>query len=148
LHITNSEDGSPSIGRQAELLGISRASVYYQPRPVDSFTLKVMNRIDEIYTKCPFYGVRQITNHLHEDGYLVNHKKVHRLMQEMGIQGLIPKRNLSRNDKEHLKYPYLLRNVPITKVNHVWGTDITYIRMRYGFLYLTVYLGNMKKLTS
>lgn len=140
LQINNTEDKSPSIARQAELLGISRASWYYQPRPVDSLTLSVMKRIDEIYTKRPFYGVRQITNQLHEDGYLVNHKKVHRLMQEMGIQGLIPKRNLSKNDKEHLKYPYLLRGVPITGVNHVWGTDITYIRMKYGFLYLTVFL--------
>lgn len=140
LHITNSEKESISIARQAELLGISRASVYYQPRPVDSFTLSVMHRIDEVYTRRPFYGVRQITNQLHEEGYWVNHKKVHRLMQEMGIQGLIPKRNLSKNDKEHLKYPYLLRNVPIARVNHVWGTDITYIRMKYGFIYLTVFL--------
>lgn len=140
LHINTDGGKSPSIGRQAELLGISRASVYYQPRPVNSFTLSVMHKIDEIYTKRPFYGVRQITNKLHEDGYFVNHKRVHRLMQEMGIQGLIPKRNLSKNDKEHLKYPYLLRNIPIAGVNHVWGTDITYIRMKYGFVYLTVFL--------
>ena len=140
LHINNLDKQSPSIERQAELLGISRASVYYQPRPVDSFTLSVMHEIDEIYTKRPFYGVRQITNKLHEDGYLVNHKKVHRLMQEMGIQGLIPKRNLSKNELPHLKYPYLLRGVAIERVNHVWGTDITYIRMAKGFVYLTVFL--------
>jgi len=138
LHITNLDE--LSIGRQAELLGISRSSVYYQPRPVEPYTLSVMHQIDKIYTKRPFYGVRQVTSQLHEDGFWVNHKRVHRLMQEMSLQGVMPKRNLSRNDGAHVKYPYLLRNVPITKVNHVWGTDITYIKMKYGFLYLTVYL--------
>lgn len=99
-----------------------------------------MNRIDEIYTKRPFYGVRRITEQLRRDGILVNHKRVHGLMQSMGIQGLIPKRNLSRNDSHHMRYPYLLRNVPIVRVNQVWGTDITYIRMSCGFVYLTVFL--------
>lgn len=140
LHIEKSGKNVPSITRQADLLGISRSNVYYQPVPVDPFTLSVMHRIDEIYMKRPFYGVRQITSQLHTEGLMVNHKKVHRLMQEMGIQGVIPKRNLSKNDKEHITYPYLLRNVPIIKVNHVWGTDITYIRMPKGFVYLTVFL--------
>lgn len=126
--------------RQAELLGISRSSLYYQPVPVDAFTLSVMNRIDEIYTKRPFYGVRRITQQLRREGVRVNHKKVHGLMQDMGIQGLTPKRNLSKNDIPHIKYPYLLRNVPIERVNQVWGTDITYIRMQCGFVYLTVFL--------
>lgn len=130
----------PSIQKQAYLLGIARSSVYYQPRPVDTFTLALMNRIDEIYTKRPFYGVLRITQQLHRDGVWVNHKRVYHLMQEMGIQGLIPKRNLSRNDIPHIKYPYLLRNVPILRANQVWGTDITYIRMQYGFVYLTVFL--------
>lgn len=139
LHI-NKDKEAPSIGRQAELLGISRSSVYYQPKPIDDFTLRVMHRIDEIYTKRPFYGVRQITNKLHEEKLLVNHKKVHRLMQEMGIQGIIPKRNLSKNDQEHMRYPYLLRGVIAAYSNHIWGTDITYIRMKYGFVYLTVFM--------
>ena len=140
LHIEKSGQTIPTVGRQAELLGISRSSVYYQPRPVAPETLQLMHRIDEIYTKWPFYGVRQITSQLHDEKYVVNHKRVHRLMQEMGIQGVIPKRNLSKNDKWHVKYPYLLRGVAIKRVNQVWGTDITYIRMPKGFVYLTVFL--------
>lgn len=139
-HIEKPGQDAPSINRQAQLLGISRASVYYQPKPVDDFTLTVMNRIDEIYTKRPFYGVRRITEQLRREQILVNHKRVHNLMQEMGIQGIISKRNLSKNDLPHLTYPYLLRGVPIVRANHVWGTDITYIRMHYGFVYLTVFL--------
>ncbi len=139
-HIEKSKHDSPFGYRQAELLGISRSSLYYQPVPVDSFTLSLMHRIDEIYTKRPFYGVRRITEQLRRERILINHKRVHHLMQEMGIQGLIPKRNLSRNDSPHIKYPYLLRNIPIVRMNQVWGTDITYIRMQSGFVYLTVFL--------
>lgn len=130
----------PTIGRQAELLGISRSSVYYEPVPVDEATLRVMHRIDEIYTKRPFYGVRRIIEDLQDEGYVVNHKKVQRLMQEMGIAGLIPKPNLSRNTQAHIVYPYLLRGVIAGRPNHIWGTDITYIRMQHGFLYLVVFL--------
>jgi len=140
LHIEKPGQDLPPIVRQAALLGMAKSSVYYQPVPLDSFTLFVMNRIDEIYTKRPFYGVRRITEQLRREKILVNHKRVHNLMQDMGIQGLIPKRNLSRNDAPHIKYPYLLRNVPIVKANQVWGTDITYIRMSCGFVYLTVFL--------
>ncbi len=136
----DTQDEKISITDQAALLGISRASVYYESKSVDAQTLLVMNRIDEIYTKIPFYGVRRITQQLRNEGIIVNHKKVHGLMQDMGIQGLIPKRNLSRNDTPHIKYPYLLRGVPIMRVNQVWGTDITYIRMRCGFVYLTVFM--------
>lgn len=141
LHIEKPKNTDmPTIQRQAALLGISKSSVYYQPVPVDSFTLSLMHRIDEIYTKRPFYGVRRITEQLRREQILVNHKRVHGLMQNMGIQGLIPKRNLSKNDSPHIKYPYLLRSVPIVRVNQVWGTDITYIRMKYGFIYLTVFM--------
>jgi putative transposase len=139
-HIEKPGEDVPAVVRQANLLSMSKSSVYYQPVPVPEKTLFVMNRIDEVYTKRPFYGVRRITEQLRRDGYLVNHKRVHHLMQKMGIQGVIPKRNLSRNDLAHLKYPYLLRNVPIVRVNQVWGTDITYIRMTCGFVYLTVFL--------
>lgn len=139
-HIEKPEHDNPFLYRQAELLGISRSSLYYQPVPVDGVTLAVMNRIDEIYTKRPFYGVRRITEQLRREKVLVNHKRVQHLMQELGIQGIIPKRNLSRNDTAHIKYPYLLRNIPIVRVNQVWGTDITYIRMACGFVYLTVFM--------
>ena len=140
LRIEKPGQDVPSIERQAALLGISRARVYYQPVPVAEKTLFVMNRIDEIYTRRPFYGVRRITEQLRREKIWVNHKRVHNLMREMGIRGLIPKRNLSRNDTPHIKYPYLLRNVRIVRANQVWGTDITYIRMSCGFVYLTVFL--------
>lgn len=139
LHIKNSEE-VPSIGRQAELLGIARSSFYYQPLPVNPEKLFLMNKIDEIYTKRPFYGVRRITWKLREEGYMVNHKRVHHLMQEMGIQALYPKPNLSKNNLPHLKYPYLLKGVTAGYPNHIWGTDITYIRMKNGFVYLTAFL--------
>lgn len=130
----------PAIGYQAELLGMSRSSVYYEPVPVSEETLKLMHRIDEMYTKRPFYGVRRITKDLQEEGFVVNHKRVHRLMQEMGFAGVMPKRNLSENATAHLIYPYLLRGITATRANHIWGTDITYIRMQHGFLYLVVFL--------
>ena len=139
-HIEKPRHDNPFAYRQVELLGISRSSLYYQPVPISSFTLSLMHRIDEIYTKRPFYGVRRITEQLRREKILVNHKRVHGLMQNMGIQGLIPKRNLSKNDSPHIKYPYLLRSIPIVRINQVWGTDITYIRMRSGFVYLTVFM--------
>lgn len=129
-----------SIGRQAELLGISRASVYYQPVPVGSEELAIKHKIDEIYTKRPYYGVRRITWKLHTEGYIINHKRVHGLMQEMGIQALYAKPNLSKGNSSHKRYPYLLRGVTAGYSNHIWGTDITYIRMKHGFLYLVAYL--------
>lgn len=130
----------PSIGRQAELLDIARSSVYYQPVPVGVEELLIKNRIDEIYTKCPFYGVRKITEQLRKEGEIVNHKRVHRLMQEMGIEALYPKPNLSTSNPAHSKYPYLLKGVTAGYPNHIWGTDITYIRMSHGFMYLVAYL--------
>lgn len=130
----------PSIGRQAELLGIARSSVYYQSGAKGGEAFFIKNKIDEIYTKRPYYGVRRITWQLHKDGYQVNHKKVHVLMQEMGIQALYPKPNLSKRNAQHKIYPYLLRGVTAGYSNHIWGTDITYIRMKHGFLYLVAYL--------
>ena len=124
-----------SLGRQAELLGVSRSSLYYTPVPVDPETLSVMNGIDEIYTKWPFYGARKIAREL---GY--NRKRIQRLMRIMGIEAIYQKPNLSRNSQPHPVYPYLLRGVKATNPNHIWGTDITYIRMQKGFLYLAAYL--------
>jgi len=130
----------PSLSVQASLLGISRSGVYYTPRAVPQENISAMHRIDEIYTKHPFYGVRKITHQLREEGMVINHKRTHRLMQEMGIQALYPKPNLSRNDKEHTVYPYLLKGLNIERPNQVWGTDITYIRMKTGFVYLTAFM--------
>jgi putative transposase len=95
-----------------------------------------MNRIDKIYTDYPFYGYRKMTIELKNQGLRYNHKRILRLMQVMGIQALIPRRNLSRASKEHLIFPYLLRNVSITGTNQVWSTDITYIPMYKSFAYL------------
>ena len=133
-HITKTRSVLP-LGVQADLLGISRTSLYYQPIPVDPDTLVIMNRIDELYTKRPFYGSRKIA---HELGY--NRKRIQRLMREMGIEAIYQKPNLSQNPVAHPVYPYLLQGVTASHPNHIWGTDITYVRMRQGFVYLTAYL--------
>ena len=133
-HINKTSSVLP-LGIQAELLGVSRSSLYYRPQPVDPETLFIMNRIDELYTKRPFYGSRKMAKEL---GY--NRKRIQRLMQEMGIEAIYQKPNLSKNNIPHPVYPYLLKGVTAHHPNHIWGTDITYIRMHQGFLYLTAYL--------
>ena len=133
-HINKTDSVLP-LGTQAHLLGISRNSLYYQARSVDPLTLSIMHAIDELYTKRPFYGSRRIAKDLE-----VNRKRVQRLMREMGIEAIYQKPNLSIPHPDHRIYPYLLRGVTASYPNHIWGTDITYIRMRHGFLYLTVYL--------
>jgi len=95
-----------------------------------------MRLIDEEYTRHPFYGIGQMTNWLDSKGHHVNHKRVGRLMQEMGIQGIHPRRKTSIGNKEHKVFPYLLRDIRIEYPNQVWATDITYIRMHPGWLYL------------
>ena len=135
-----------SLTRQAELLGISRSSLYYQSRPVDSLTLKIMNRIDEVNTKFPYFGSRKITAKLNRDfekenlGLKVNRKRIQRLMRIMGIEAIYPKEYTSMPDKQHQVYPYLLRRLTISKPNQVWGIDITYIRLLNGWIYLTAIL--------
>ena len=100
-----------------------------------------MNTIDEVYTARPYYGSRRITKDVAElIGEAINRKRVQRLMREMGIEAIYQKPNLSKNDTPHPTYPYLLRGVKAMYPNHIWGTDITYIRMRHGFLYLSAYL--------
>ncbi|MCL4359653.1 IS3 family transposase [Patescibacteria group bacterium] len=138
-HINKQEHDIP-ITTQATLLGISRSSVYYQPVPVDPADLDLMNRMDVIYTDFPYYGVIRMTEQLRRDGRVVNEKHVRRLMREMGLEAIYPKPNLSKNANQHPIYPYLLRHVVASYPNHIWGTDITYIRMRQGFLYLVAFL--------
>lgn len=99
-----------------------------------------MNRMDVIYTDFPYYGVIRMTEQLRRDGRVVNEKHVRRLMREMGLEAIYPKPNLSKNANQHPIYPYLLRHVVASYPNHIWGTDITYIRMRQGFLYLVAFL--------
>ena len=125
-----------SIVRQCELLGVSRSNFYYQPAPVSSRELDLLRRIDEIYTEFPYYGSPKITAQLHRDKIIVNHKMVERLMREMGLAAIVPKRNLSKANPQALKYPYLLKNLPIVRPNQVWGTDITFIRASGMWFYL------------
>ena len=133
-HINKTSSVLPK-GIQAELLGISRSSLYYQPQSVDPEKLLIMNQIDELYTRRPFYGSRRIAKDLD-----YNRKRIQLLMREMGIEAIYQKPNLSKNNLPHPVYPYLLKGVTATYPNHIWGTDITYIRMHQGFLYLTAYL--------
>ncbi len=129
-------DAQLSTRRQCELLGLNRASFYYRNKPETPENIKLMRLIDEEYTLHPFYGYRKMTQFLHRRGFGVNHKRVARLMSKLGLAAIYPKPNLSKPGKNHLIYPYLLCDIEIQRVNQVWATDITYIRMKDGFLYL------------
>jgi putative transposase len=129
-------DQNISLARQCELLGISRSGYYYEPVPESEKNICLMSRIDEIYTKCPYYGAPKITAQLNREGSAINHKRIERLMSLMGIQAIFPKRNLSKNGKKHIKYPYLLNRLEINHPNQVWGTDITYVRALGQWFYL------------
>jgi len=127
-----------SIRRQCQLMGLNRATYYRKPKGESELNLKLMKTIDKEYTKCPFYGYRKMTRLLQEKhGYGVNHKRISRLMQTMGLQAVCPRPKTSIPNHEHKKYPYLLRNVEIKRPNQVWSTDITYVPMPGGFMYLT-----------
>lgn len=125
---------------QVELLSLNRSGLYYKPVAPTAEELALKKRIDEIYTKCPFYGSRKIAAQLQRDGQLVNRKAVQRHMREMGIEGVRPGPNLSKRNLENQIYPYLLRNLAIITPNQVWGTDITYIRLANGWLYLVAFM--------
>lgn len=124
------------IKTQADLLSLNRSSLYYRPTAPSAEELAIKNRIDQIYTKWPFFGSRRISAILRQEGRIVNRKAVQRHMQEMGIAGICPGPNLSKRNLQHRIYPYLLRGLPISHVNHVWGIDITYIRMQKSWMYL------------
>jgi putative transposase len=134
------DDSELSLSLQADLLGISRSSLYYRPVLPSEEEVALKHRIDEIYTKWPFYGSRRITVELKREGTIINRKRVKRYMQEMGIIAIYPGPNLSRRNLEHRIYPYLLRNVTAERPNHVWGIDITYIRLERGWMYLVAVL--------
>jgi len=129
---------SLSIHRQCELLGLSRASYYRQPATETNRNLELMRLVDETYTKYPFYGSRQIRNHLRRQGYKVNRKRIQRLMNLMGLASVAPKKKTTVPGREHKIYPYLLRGLNINRVNQVWCSDITFLRLKGGFAYLTV----------
>jgi putative transposase len=128
-----------SLQRQCELLSFCRSSYYYQPHRNQlciEFDYSLSRRIDQLYLERPFYGSRRITATLKHEGYEVNRKRIQRLMRHMGVQAIYPQKKRSYVNPDHRIYPYLLRDVKIQRVNHVWSSDITYIPMRKGFLYL------------
>lgn len=121
---------------QCELLGLPRSSYYYEPVPESAENLHLMRLIDEHYLVRPFYGSRRMAQELVRAGYRVNRKRVQRLMRLMGLEGVFPGRKTSKPAPGHRVYPYLLRGLTIDRPNQVWCSDITYVPMRYGFLYL------------
>ena len=124
------------IKRQAELVDISRGSVYYVAEPVSDADLKLMRRIDELHLELPFAGARMLRDLLRPEGFAVGRKHVSTLMRRLAITALYRKPNTSKKASGHTIYPYLLRALPITRSNHVWAMDITYIPMARGFVYL------------
>lgn len=125
-----------SLCRQCKLLSLSKGALYYEPAKLDQFSLSIMGFIDLQHIKTPFFGSRKMVAALQRCGYIVNRKRVQRLMKLMGIRTIYPKRSLSQKSKAHKIYPYLLKDIKIDNPNFVWSVDITYIQLRGGFLYL------------
>jgi putative transposase len=130
----------PSISRQCQLLDINRSTFYYKPRPIKPEDLELMRLIDEQYMKTPSYGSRSMARHFRRQGRKVNRKRIQRLMRLMGIEAIYPKPYTSRPHPAHKIYPYLLRDLTIDRPNQVWATDITYISMARGFMYLVAFM--------
>jgi putative transposase len=128
------------LTQQTALLSVNRSSLYYQPREPSVEEIAVKHRIDELYTHYPFYGSRKIEAHLRREGVVINRKTVQRHMREMGIAAIYPGPNLSRRQHKEQVFPYLLRNLTVRAPNHVWGIDITYIRLLKGWMYLVAVL--------
>ena len=122
--------------RRCGLLDVARSSAYYRREPVSEADLAVMRLIDEIHLQLPFYGSRRMRDELEERGHTVNRKRVQRLMRQMGLRALYPRRRTSQPGKGHKIYPYLLRDLSIERANQAWATDISYIPMAKGFMYL------------
>lgn len=126
-----------SVRQQCNLLGINRSSLYYRHKPISKEMQNLMNLVDEIYTQYPFYGKRRMKAHLwREQQIKVGLDKIRTIYKKLGLEAIYPKPKLSLPNKEHKIYPYLLRDVEIVRVNQVWSTDITYIRLKKGFIYL------------
>ena len=124
------------VSRQAKALGISRGSVYYLARPVSAEDLSIMRRIDELHLESPFAGSRMLQGFLVREGYRIGRRHVVTLMKRMGIEALYRRPNTSKPAPGHTIFPYLLRKLTVTRPNQVWATDITYIPMARGFVYL------------
>lgn len=128
------------VVRQCQLLNLSRSSVYYTPQPVSAGDLALMRRIDELHLQHPFAGARMLRDLLGQEGFIVGRRHVGTLMQKMGVEALYRRPNTSRKHPQQPVFPYLLRGLEITRANHVWAMDITYIPMRKGFVYLAAVL--------
>ena len=126
--------------RQCELLGVNRSSLYYEPVEPDVEELALMRRLDELHLNHPFFGSRMMTQMLKAEGCVVNRKRVQRLMRLMGLESTAPKPATSKPAPEHAIYPYLLRNLRVSRINQVWAADITYIPMARGFVFLVAIL--------
>ena len=124
------------ISSQAKVLGISRGTAYYQPKPVSPRDQMLMNRIDRLHLELPFAGARMLRDLLRQEGHKVGRKHVSTLMKRMGVEALYRKPRTTKRHPKHKVYPYLLRNLPVTRANQVWAMDITYIPMACGFVYL------------
>ena len=122
--------------RRCQLLSLARSSAYYRSTPVSAEDLMLMRLIDELHLRWPFYGSRRVRDELHTQGYTVNRKRVQRLMRQMGLRALYPRRRTSQPGQGHKVYPYLLRGLSVDRANQVWATDISYIPMAKGFMYL------------
>jgi putative transposase len=129
-----------SISRQSQLLSVSRSSLYYRPRPDSAEEIDLLKRLDEIFTENPMYGSRRMQVALERAGVRVGRRRIRRLMRKLGLWAVTPRPDTSRPHPEHKIYPYLLRDLVIERPNQVWATDITYIPMRRGFLYLVAIL--------
>jgi putative transposase len=140
LALLDWEDRVLPITTQSDLLSLNRSSLYYKPVQPSPDEVAIKHRIDELYTQYPFYGSRRITAQLNQEGVSINRKAVQRHMREMGIAGIHPGPNLSKRNQQHRIYPYLLKGVTIQHPNHVWGIDITYIRLQRGWMYLVAIL--------
>ena len=127
-----------SVTRQCHLLAVPRSSAYARPQDVSAANIDLMRQLDELYLKWPFYGSRRLCDELRQQGHRVNRKRVQRLLRKMGLTAVYPKPRTSKPGKGHKIYPYLLRGLSIERPNQVWASDICYIPMAKGFMYLTV----------
>jgi putative transposase len=134
--LVNPDHEQLSTSRQCRLLALSRSSWYYHPAGESKENLRLMRLIDEQYLHTPWYGARQMMRHVRREGYRVGRKRISRLMQRIGIESLSSKPGMSKRSAGHPVYPYLLRGLSIDQPNQVWATDITYIPMARGFMYL------------
>ena len=141
-HVALVEREQPSLPLQvqADLLSVSRASLYYQPKPPSEEEVALKRRIDEIYTEHPFLGSRKIARQMQGEGIQICRNTVALYMQQMGLTAIYPGPNLSKRNSDHAVYPYLLRNIKAERPNHIWGIDITYIRLSGGWMYLVAVL--------